>query len=738
MEAIALGGLLLLGLTQKQNNSTQIKKPTNKTQNKTSNKITDFTGIDNIKDIEHLKLQQSEYPLIDNVLEAVPNSSHIETKDSSPKETNLGIDSMFQPLSIKNTDVASFNQAPITGNIEDPRLKREIDYMEGFSDFTDTVMHYNVTDKMQHNNMIPSTSRRDMPLMNYDNFNRRLDLQTGSSRDWVPKQEVEKMFAPTKHGRKIIDGQPVLNGELGSRFITSFKNNNGNLPFQNKVKVRPGLDGEIQEGRHSTYRVLPRNIDEIRGENNQRITYEQPTIEAARKGRMPQKMGEFHSKKSIFNERKEDVKGKATVQHAVPRGIFSASSSGNRANSNQYNGPAVRKSKTVVKAEAEPTGRQSFFNDYVRNPIDTNKGRNVNTNSVQLYETNRDSTSHNITGHANKSTKGYSNLTDEAKATIKQTTLYSRDGNMKPTDHSTYSNLTDDAKATIKQTTLYSRDGNMKPTDHSTYSNLMDDAKATIKQTTLYSRDGNMKPNDHTSYSNLMDDAKATIKQTTLYSRDGNINPNDHTSYSTLQDDARNTIKQTTLYSREGNMDPNGFTSYSNLQDEARPTIKHSTLFHVPEKSLSRPGARVDKQIIMDKARNTIKQTTLLEGHVPALASVEPKARVYDDALNMYHDDCKETSLQSRPNPGGQHQFRAEYDNDSDTRNRLFVNSAREPSISRPLDYQTPNPEISFSTRYRDSSVINNYHITDDFTNTLKDNPLVNDLRHQKNTNYTL
>ena len=266
----------------------------------------------------------------------------------------------------------------------------------------------------------------------------------------------------------------------------------------------------------------------------------------------------------------------------------------------------------------------------------------------------------------------------------------------------------------------------------------MDDAKATIKQTTIYSRDGNMKPTDHSTYSNLMDEAKSTIKQTTLYSRDGNINPNDHTSYSTLQDDARNTIKQTTLYSREGNMDPNGFTSYSNLQDKARPTIKHSTLFHVPEKSLSRPGTRVDKQIIMDKARPTIKQTTLLEGHIPALASVEPKARVYDDALNMYHDDCKETSLQSRPNPGGQQQFRAEYDSDADTRNRLFVNSAREPSISRPLDYQTPNPEISFSTRHRDSSVIDNYHITDNFTNTLKDNPLVNDLRHQKNTNYTL
>ena len=47
MEAIALGGLLLLGLTQKQNNSTKIKKPTNKTHNKTS-KISNKINANNI------------------------------------------------------------------------------------------------------------------------------------------------------------------------------------------------------------------------------------------------------------------------------------------------------------------------------------------------------------------------------------------------------------------------------------------------------------------------------------------------------------------------------------------------------------------------------------------------------------------------------------------------------------------------------------------------------------------
>ena len=765
MEFLALGGLLLYGVSQGQER-TDLQPVIPDSKKESSNKL---LKISNIQEIEHNRLKENNYPVVENVLESIPNTSRIVEEKEKPI-ISTSFESMFEPLSIRNGGVVkSMNEAPMNGSIEDPRLKREIDYMEGFSDFNGTNMDYGVTTDFTHNNMIPSTSMRDQPLMNYENFNRRLDLQTGSSRDWVPKKEVEKMFAPAKHGTKG-KSRLILNGELDSRYITSHKNNMGNLPFQNKVKVKPGIDGQIQEGRHNTYRVLPRNIDELRSETNQRLTYEQPMIESGKQGRLPAKIGQHQTLKNLYDSR--DVQeGKASFSKAVPRPQLTYTSNEKRSQSRSYQGPAINTNTgNIVVGEYEESGRQNYRGDGIGHNVNsTTRGHNVSKDSIQQYANNRDSTSHTITGHAYISQVGYTNLQDNAKKTIKQTTLYSHNGNVNPQDHQSYSTLQDNAKQTIKQTTLYSHNGNVNPNDHQSYSTLQDNAKQTIKQTTLYSHNGNVNPQDHQSYSTLQDNAKQTIKQTTLYSHNGNVNPNDHQSYSSLTDEARPTIKHSTLYTQEGNMVPNVYQTYSNLQDnakttikqttltqkefnmrgydksyardknfKAKPTIKHSTLFTTPEQNLTRTGGATDRQIIMDKARTTIKQTTLLEGHVSALGSVEKKARTFDDALNMQIDDCKEESLRTRPHQGGNQKYRTYYEKESDTRQKMFTNSAREPSITRPLDYQTPDMNLSYSTRGRDSGKEDNYHITGDFINTLKDNPFVNDLMHQKNTNYTL
>ncbi|ADO67218.1 hypothetical protein crov185 [Cafeteria roenbergensis virus] len=869
MEFLALGGLILYGLSQnKEENIIDPILPSKNTTSKTSRSKsipTKDNQIHSYIDQEHHNLMENNYPIVDNVLDALPESSYINNKE--PTNTNAGFESMFEPIAIKNNGIVkSVNEPPISNNTEDQRFKRELDYMEGFSDFNDTSMDYGVTNDFKHNNMTPSTTMRDTPLMNYDNLNRKLDLWTGSSKNWTPKKEVEKMFAPTKHGRNTLENKPTINGQLGSRFITTFKNNMGNLPFQNKVKVKPGIDGNNQEGRHNTYRVLPRNIDELRSETNQKLTYKQPVIESGKKGRLPTKIGLQQSLKNLYDAR-EIQEGKSKYSKSVPRAKLTHKVSDNRATKINYQGPAIRtQTGNAVHGIYEPTGKQNFKSDsIVRNLADESKGHNVVRKSIQQYATNRDTTTHTISGSAFQSQSTYSNLQDkarptikqstsysregstkpmyeqsiyanlqdEAKPTIKQTTLYSHEGNTNPFSHSTYTNLQDEAKPTIKQTTLHSREGNTNPYSHSTYTNLQDEAKPTIKQTTLHSREGNTNPFRHSTYSNLQDGAKATIKQTTLHSREGNTNPLSHSTYSNLQDEAKATIKQTTLHSREGYTNPLSHSTYSNLQDEAKatikqttlhsregntqsvydhatysnlqdkarptikhstlysqegnvksainnstyteltdkakqtikettltskefhlrgndksyvidkhfkakPTIKHSTLFATPEINPTRPGQSVDRQVIMDKARKTIKETTLLEGHVKPLGNVDKKARVYDDALNMQIDDCKEQILKSRPNPGGDQKYRKYYTKSSDTRKKLFTNASREPNISRPLDYQTPDSHLTNQTRNKDSTVLNNYRITNNYINTLKDNPLVNDLRHQKNINYTL
>ena len=498
-------------------------------------------------------------------------------------------------------------------------------------------------------------------------------------------------------------------------------------------------------------------------------------IESGKKGRLPSKIGEHQTLKKIYNNR-EIQEGKAIYTKSVPRPKLTHKISANRAQERNYQGPAIRsETGNAIHGKYEPSGKQNFRGDGLgRNLVEETKGHNVNRESIQQYATNRDSTSHNIMGSAGKSQVTYSNLQDKARNTIKQTTLHSREGNTKPVNEkSTYSSLQDNAKQTIKQTTLYSREGNTNPVNQkSTYSNLQDEAKPTIKQSTLYSRDGNTKPvYEQSTYSNLTDEAKPTIKHSTLYSRDGNTKPvYEQSTYSNLTDEAKPTIKHSTLYSREGQLKSAlNHSTYKELTDKAKqtikettltskefhmrgndesyvrdknfkakPTIKQTTLFATPEINPTRPGQSSDRQIIMDKARPTIKETTLLEGHTNPLGNVEKKPRVFDNALNMQINDCKEESLKTRPNPGGEQKYRKYYNSESDTRKKLFNNSARVPNISRPLDYQTPDSNNTYHTRIKDSTVTDNYRITDDYINTLKDNPLVNDLRHQKNTNYTL
>ena len=815
MEVLTLGGLILYGLSQNNNPNKTIKKTD------TNKKKVRF--LKDIIEKEHQQLDAKTYPIVKNdVMGSLPNSSKISSNNSS-KSTFEGL---FDVMKIKNNGVVkSFNEAPQDGKIENPIFKREIDYLEGFSDFNNTNMDYGVSNDLTHNNMIPNTSQRDMPLMNYENRNTKLNLFTGSSVDWTPKKEVENMFKPMKKYRN----KPIIGGDSSFRYIPSYKNNMGNLPFKHNVKVAPGIDGKNQTGVHSTYRIMPRNIDEIRSENNQKLVYKKPLIESGKKGRLPAKVGKYQSEKSGLDNRKSQ---QSSAAYKKTRVISDATHkiTPNKSYKSNYQGPVIRKSGNVVKGKYESTGRNIYSNNgIVRHAVDKTQGINVNHDSFQQYENNRDTTKRvlpgqaiqsqstyaNLTdeardtikqttlysheGHVNPdSHKTYSNLTDEARDTIKQTTLYSHEGHINPDSHKTYSNLTDEARDTIKQTTLYSHEGNINPDSHKTYSNLTDEARDTIKQTTLYSHEGNINPDSHKTYSNLTDEARDTIKQTTLYSHEGNINPDSHKTYSNLTDEARDTIKQTTLYSHEGNVNPDSHKTYSNLTDEARktikqttlyshegntsnptnhttysnltdkarqtikettlssedfrihgkeqnyvlnktfkakPTVKQTTLYSTPEINLKNPQGR-DRQIIMDKARPTIKQTTHLIGYTGVAGSVDKKARVFDDALNMQHDSGREDTLVSRPNPGGDQKYRKYYKDDSDSRQKMFINSARRPNESRAPNYKSPNINKFNFTRDSNTTIINNYHINDDFINTLKNNPLVNDLQHQKNINY--
>ena len=51
---------------------------------------------------------------------------------------------------------------------------------------------------------------------------------------------------------------------MQTRYITDYQKNHSDLPFENKVKVIPGINGMNQEGRNKVYRILPKTVDELR------------------------------------------------------------------------------------------------------------------------------------------------------------------------------------------------------------------------------------------------------------------------------------------------------------------------------------------------------------------------------------------------------------------------------------------------------------------------------------------
>jgi len=807
MEAVLLGGLILIGNAINKRNVGKQDVTTNNPINKENNfkeLNQDFNKTYHLlKDDQHQSIKQSEYPIVDNVLESLPNSSFIE--DNKPDKPS-SLDELFKPLNIQNVGgPTAFNQAPNTIFGEDTNLKRQIEFMEGFSE-TNNNQNYGVTKDFTHNNMIPATNQRDLALPNYDNYNTRLDLYTGSSRDWQPKKEVEKMFQPMKMGG-YEEPRVTLNGELSTRFIPSFKNNMGNLPFKNKVKVKPGVDGKNQEGRHAVTRVLPRNIDELRGENNQQVTYSQPVIESGKKGRAPQTQSSLSVKKpQAFKITTEDdlVPVKGVYTKAVPRGKYFISSN-SRALSMEVKGPAHLSSvgnRTDHNYQSSNKVSHTFSNN-VGGAYDRNKA--PTQENFLDYETQRETTSHNITGNAYSKERGtwvkdekdiakptirqttnytqegftsgdvpssYANWTDKAKGTIKETTLYTQEGFNNGNNTASYANWTDKAKGTIKETTMYSQEGFNSADNTASYANWTDEAKGTIKETTMYSQEGFNSAENTGSYANWTDEAKGTIKETTMYTQEGNLGSANTGSYANWTDEAKGTIKETTMYTQEGHV-KNGeyYVPYVGLTDEARPTIKHSTMYtqegHMGAENTGSYANWTDearntiKQTTMysqeghigtantasysslqDNMRTTIKQTTLLQGYTGGAGDTTThKHRTYDDALNMEHTECREETLESRPNPGGKQQVGARYNRDeADTRKRKFINSAREPNIARPLDYQTPDAKLTDQTRHRDSANNYNkgYHVNNNFINTLATNPYVNDIRHPKNINYTL
>ena len=627
MESILLCGLALTGLNTS-NNKDHLK--INKKQ-----KLDDSYGTNISKKMNKIEKTQAT-----NLKKSI-----IQKKPEFFKQFDeLTFDNMGEPTSMSDSHMT------ITG--VNQSLQRGLDLTNGYSNIYESL-NYDVisNENFTHNNMTPNTSKRDY-TPNSEHSSRKLEAFTGVSDYWVPKKEKKHLFEPMKD-LTYVNGMPVMTDYLDDRYLASNKNNMGNVPFQNNMKVRPGLDGENREGLGTVYRITPRNVDELRSENKQKVTYENKPLETIKKGeyRAPDyNLTRFKVPDFVETHFEDLVAGRSQMEGNRKSGKFTDINTQRGDSDTNYKGGAyaatMGEAPSKNKTKYEAPKKQTFYNDSTHSvfavnikPVMQNKGSYINsetqraslqaTELVGLSNINGGSysidsnfiplttlrqlmidgnTNIGITGAQQKANYVFSNEM-VLPTTIKETTHHNMVLGAKGENNIGSTQFTDSAKTTTKETTMAYKVGFTNPIEKLVANQFTDSAKTTIKETTLVYKSGFANPIDKLGANQLTDSAKPTIKQTTLNYKGGFANPIDKIGANQFTDSAKTTTKETTIAYKGGFTNPIDKIGANQFTDSAKTTTKETTLAY--KGGFTNPIDKTGANQLTDSARITIKQTTL-------------------------------------------------------------------------------------------------------------------------------
>lgn len=593
MESLLLGGLSYYGT----NNNTKSNKSTNNETNINYN-----TNIE--KNMNQIEKNQAE------TLNNKPD--YFQQFDS------LSFDNLSKPT--------AENQAYFTKSGFNTFLQRDLEFQNGYSEFQNSDMHYGVVSKENfvHNNMTPFTSRRET-LINLDSNSRKYENLSGNSSLWNHHKEVETFFDPVKDMTNV-NGLPVVAGELSGRYIASFRNNYGNLPFKTDSRIVPGLDG-IQSTPYPVIRIEPRNIDELRSEINKKETYLTKPLEVIKKGDMravESTMTTFKMPSYREITTNDLVANRHYVEANKKTGNFvHIDTLRGTKDINRVGGAFDPKQGNNIDPNAvytTPAKKENYLNDFAHS-INAVNTRPVFTNkeSYCAYETDRGNITQEVhaSGASDQTNRSsyFIDRTKIARDTIKQTTVIQDRvlGLNGPVEKKSYMFSNDSILPTTnRDSTSHDIIHNTAPTFKNNNLLLTDKAKGTIKETTVEnSIVHNSAPTHKNPYLMLTDEARETIKETTgQNSIIHNAAPTFKNVHTTLTDRARNTIKETTVEnSIVHNSAPTFKSTHTTLTDKARQTIKETTSANSIVHN-SAPTFKNPHLMVTDEARETIKETT--------------------------------------------------------------------------------------------------------------------------------
>ena len=362
-------------------------------------------------------------------------------KDSEMLESfnnNLSFENQFRPLTFDNdSNPVSFNKSH--NSIEKDNkvsIERDLAVGNGYSYLSDN-MNYGIMneEELDHNNMVPHFSKKQIINdYNEQTFAHRMELFSGSSKNFTPKKEsLQENFTPLEKDVNLVNGSQNNIELLQGYYLPSTQKRNV-LPFEQQ-QIGPGLNLDPSQtsrpdgGSFEEYRPMPKTIDELRSDDNPKISFE-GVMKSGQKGskgstigkvykRRPEKTrelkvddlqkmgGEYKKEKSRDNIILKDT-GRKTSQMVIGSAKYQNESVSKKNNSK------VRESNKKESHIIDFTNFKSII-DKVKSNLD----------SYMLTKNQRDDTSTLNLNPPNKYSLGVIKFDphDLAKKTIKETTV---------------------------------------------------------------------------------------------------------------------------------------------------------------------------------------------------------------------------------------------------------------------------------------------------------------------------
>ena len=612
----------------------------------------------------------------------VPNSELLkqDVSESFVNQFNLQTaDNIGQPASVGDGWNSSHRENIIN-------LERNLATSQGFSPFNadpQRDMTYGLCPKEHfvHNNMQPNTSRRDYEVNESNNFEYKMEIFSGSSKNWNPKRETVPFFDP-EHYKQLPFGQELMTQEQRDRTYVSLVKN-GEKPFE-PIKVAPGLNLDYNQdpsaGRHDTFRVMPKDTNELRPQNKPKLTFEGKIAAAPKKG-------EKRGVTAPVVKRRPDQFRYQTVDDLVPNasivkgptnpGNFVIPDNARQATTCELKGPAVApkqvggderaglvkisKRVTHVEDKLGPKAPAQMFNPNHKSfsvPLNerntTNyderrpaKGAHKLTKTIDFNDVAK-STARQETGtkQFNTNTKAGEkggktiDYNDVAKSTVRQTMTDKQfNTNTGKTQKEPYANLTDITKTTVRQTMTDKQfNTNTGKTQKEPYANLTDITKTTVRQTMTDKQfNTNTGKTQKEPYANLTDVTKSTVRQT-MTDKQFNTNAGPNNKQTKAYDDndiTRSTMRQT-ITNKQFNTNAgsnNGQTKAYDDTDITRSTLRQTMTDKQFNTNAGPNNGQTKAYDDKDITRSTMRQTmTEQQFNTTVKTLVGSYANLTDDA----------------------------------------------------------------------------------------------------------